>query len=229
MSTAGSVTRLIHGLRSTNPAKRNEAASQVWKRFFPRLLELAQQHLDSRIRQVEDGEDVAQSMFKSFFIRMKQGRFELGDRDDLWALLVKMTLNKTRTVGRRHTQDCRDIRRVKRWNVNEEDDSFAPPWAFEQMKAREPSPAEAVALTEELERSLASLSEPLRKIALLLLAGYTNEEIADLLKYSRRTIERKRGMIRDRWTRISRGTAGAVQLEARARGVRLIDGNYVSP
>src|SRR5262245_36160210 len=100
MTTAGSVTRWIHQLRSADAAERNEAAGQVWKRFMPKLLGLAQHHLDPRIRVVEGEEDVAQSMFKSFCLRMDRGDFELEGRDDLWNLLVTMTLYKTRKLAR---------------------------------------------------------------------------------------------------------------------------------
>jgi DNA-directed RNA polymerase specialized sigma24 family protein len=69
------------------------------------------------------------------------------------------------------------------------------------MEQSEPTPSEAVVLTEELEKRLAVLPEDLRRIALWKLEGFTNEEIAgaDKLNCSERTVERKLNLIRQKW------------------------------
>jgi DNA-directed RNA polymerase specialized sigma24 family protein len=65
-------------------------------------------------------------------------------------------------------------------------------WALEQMDAAGPSPAEASALNEALERRLAALADPeLRQLALWRLEGFTNREIADRLDCTERSVERK--------------------------------------
>ncbi len=111
MGTQGSVTRLIIDLRSDEAAVREAAARLVWGRYFQELLALARNHLSARIRCREDEEDVLQSMYKSFCARQRRGDFDLANRDELWNLLVQITLRKARNTANRHLQGKRDVRR----------------------------------------------------------------------------------------------------------------------
>ncbi len=111
MGAQGSVTRLIIDLRSDEPGVREVAARLVWGRYFQELLLLARSHLSARIRCREDEEDVLQSMYKSFCIRQRRGDFDLANRDELWNLLVQITLRKARNTANRHLQGKRDVRR----------------------------------------------------------------------------------------------------------------------
>src|SRR4051794_32005471 len=133
MDATGSVTRLFDQLRSSDKGVRDAAAAQIWGRYFPQLLEKARRHLHTRVRQREDEADVLQDMYKSFCGRMEKGAFELNDRSDLWRLLVTMTLNKARKAGARHQRQKRDVSRDQQVPTNEEENSFAPNWAFEVM------------------------------------------------------------------------------------------------
>jgi hypothetical protein len=111
MGAHGSVTRLIIDLRSDEPAVREVAARLVWGRYFKELLVLARCHLSARIRCREDEEDILQSMYKSFCIRQRRGDFDLANRDELWNLLVRITLRKARNAANPHIQGKRDVRR----------------------------------------------------------------------------------------------------------------------
>jgi DNA-directed RNA polymerase specialized sigma24 family protein len=204
MSNPGSVTRLIEQLRSDQPSVRNEAARQIWLRFFPPLLDLACKHLDPRVRRREDEEDVLQSMYKSLCLRLKRGDFAFDNRNDLWRLMVTMTLHKTRSAATRQKRERRDYRREEPGPAAGADDSLSPEWVFGQMEQSEPTPSEAVVLTEELQRRLAILPDDLRQIALWKLEGFTNEQIAaeQKLNCSERTVERKLNLIRQKWAEI---------------------------
>ena len=90
---------------------REVAARLVWGRYFQELLALARNHLSARIRSREDEEDVLQSMYKSFCLRQRRGDFDLANRDQLWNLLVQITLCKARNTANRHLQGKRDVRR----------------------------------------------------------------------------------------------------------------------
>src|SRR5262245_15208825 len=70
------------------------ATALVVNKYAHRLVGLARDKLDRRIRRKEDPEDVLQSVFKSFFHRCAQGQFHLDSSADLWALLVSLTLHK---------------------------------------------------------------------------------------------------------------------------------------
>src|SRR3954464_2904118 len=70
------------------------AAAEVFRRFASRLIGLARTHLDHRIRQKVDPEDLMQSALKSFFVRHAGGQFDLAGWDSLWSMLVVITLRK---------------------------------------------------------------------------------------------------------------------------------------
>jgi RNA polymerase sigma factor (sigma-70 family) len=199
MGHHGSVTRLIYDLRSDDSAVRGEAARLIWQRYFHGLLELARCNLDKRVRRRTDEEDVAQSMFKSFCSRQQRGEFELSGRDELWRLLVTITLRKARNAANAHRRKKRDVAREI---TSPAGDRSAPAhWIFEEMDAAAPTPDEAMVLNEALELRLQALENPeLRQISLWRLEGYTNREIAERLKCTERAIERKLGRIRSLWT-----------------------------
>ena len=180
------------------PGERDIAARLIWERYFRSLTDLARHHLDQRVRRREDEEDVLQSMYKSFCLRQQRGEFDLTGRDQLWGLLVQITLCKSRNAAARNRRGKRDVTREL---VPTRDDPAAGAWVLEQVHASEPTPAEAAVLNEVLERRLLTLPEPeLRQIALAKLEGWTNREIADRRGCTERTVERKLERIRARWT-----------------------------
>src|SRR5262249_26616266 len=111
MRAGVSVTGLIQLLRSDDKSVRDMAARLIWQRYFPDLLDLARKNLDRRVRRRADEEDVVQSMFRSFCARQKRGDFELAGRDDLWRLLVTITIRKARNTTKAHRRERRDIAR----------------------------------------------------------------------------------------------------------------------
>jgi RNA polymerase sigma factor (sigma-70 family) len=194
-----SVIWLTGLLRSEDPSVRNRAASLIWQRYFRDLLNLARNNLDRRVRVRVDEEDVVLSMFKSFCARQGRGEFDLADRDELWRLLVTITLRKARNAVRDHRRDCRDVTRERTVAKGAEDGSCSD-WVLEQMDASSPSPAEAAVLNEALERRLDALESPeLRQIALYRLEGFSNREISDRLECTERSVERKLKRIRSKW------------------------------
>jgi RNA polymerase sigma factor (sigma-70 family) len=198
MDRDGSVTRLIRILRSDDTAERDLAARLIWQRYFHSLLELARSNLARRIRRRADEEDVLQSMYKSFCLRQQNGEFDLASRDELWKLLVTITIRKARNTAKAHQRDRRDVAREQ--TVTDGGEPVPANWLLEQMDAAGPSPAEAAVLTEALERRLEALDDPeLRQIALWRLEGYTNREVADRLDCTERSVERRLERIRSRW------------------------------
>jgi RNA polymerase sigma factor (sigma-70 family) len=201
MNTPASVTRLIHLLRSHDTAVRDMAAGMIWQRYFRELLSLARRNLDRRARHRADEEDVLQSMFRSFCARQGRGDFHLADRDELWRLLVTITLRKARNTAKAQRREKRDFEREQAPLTEPGCDSSCTSWELEEMDAAGPSPAEAALLNEALERRLESLADTeLRQIALWRLEGYSNREIAELLDCTERSVERKLERIRSKWS-----------------------------
>ena len=68
------------------------AAHDVHARYTPRLVALARDRLPAAVRARTDPESVVQSVYRSFFNRAHDGDFALGDWDDLWGLLARITV-----------------------------------------------------------------------------------------------------------------------------------------
>ncbi len=72
--------------------------------------------------------------------------------------------------------------------------------ALEEVIGQEPDPAFAAQVAEEFEHLLRDLGdEKLREIEILKLEGQTNDEIAEKLGCSARTVSRQVGEIRKKW------------------------------
>jgi DNA-directed RNA polymerase specialized sigma24 family protein len=189
MSNRDSVTTWISLLKAGDA----EAASQLWARYFARLVELARDRLRGLPRGASDEEDVALSAFHSFWQAVGEGRFSrLDNRDDLWQLLVMHTARKA--VDERRFQQ-----RQKRGGGASRLEGEAADVALQAVIGHEPDPQFAALVVEEYEVLLAALDEDLRSVALRKLEGYTNEEIAEQLEVSLRTVERKLSVIRGLW------------------------------
>ena len=90
----GSVTRWVEAYVASGD---QDAARQLWDRYFQRLVGLARVKLRRRRRPGldQDAEDAALSALKNFYEAARRERFPLlKDRDDLWWLLIKITARK---------------------------------------------------------------------------------------------------------------------------------------
>jgi DNA-directed RNA polymerase specialized sigma24 family protein len=192
-----SVTQWIGDLRAGN---RDEASRRLWERYFTRLARVAQVRLRAVARGPADGEDVALSVFASFFQGVAAGRFpELGNRDDLWRLLVTITARKAHNQRRDEGRQKRGGGRVAGEGALAGADPTGDDF-LAQAVGSEPTPEFAAMVTDEYRRLFGSLAdESLRVVALLKLEGHSNEEIAKSLDCGLRTVERKLEVIRKRW------------------------------
>ena len=159
-----------------------QAADEVFQRYARRLIGLAQSRLAARIRQKVDPEDVLQSVFRSFFCRHRDGQYELATWESLWSLLVVITLHKCghqvdRFLAARRSAD-REIA------GGQEDDQD---W---NAIDREPTPEEAVMLSDTVEHLMRSLAPTEQKMLTLRLQGCSVAEISEETRRSERTVER---------------------------------------
>src|SRR5262245_22932468 len=85
-----------------------DAAQQLWEAYYRRLVGLARKKLEGRVRLVGDEEDVALSAFKSLCRGIERGRYpQLADRNDLWNVLVTITLHKVLHLVRDEAREKR--------------------------------------------------------------------------------------------------------------------------
>lgn len=180
-----SVTHWLRKLESDDDAA---AQQQLWDRYFERLTAVARTRLGGHRRE-SDEEDVALSVFHSFFRAAREGRYpKLTDRTGLWPLLVTITARKSINAVRRQNAQ-------KRSAAAEE----ATP-DLGQLMGREPSPQFAAEIAEQVDQMLGHLDEELRGIAVMKLEGYENREIAAKLGIVERSVSRKLARIRSEWT-----------------------------
>lgn len=193
MAEGDSVTIWIRQLKIGDA----DAAQQLWNRYFERLVRLAQRRLVGAPCQMADEEDVALSAFNSVCIRAAEGKFpKLDDRQDLWRLLVTITVRKA-LAQRKYAN--RQKRRPGEGNQFRSDDDDTD--AIQQVMGTEPSPELAAQMAEDCRLLMEQLDDPqLRTIAQRKLEGYTNEEIAGRLGTVARTVERKLQRIRMQWS-----------------------------
>jgi DNA-directed RNA polymerase specialized sigma24 family protein len=171
----------------------------LWESYYQKLVGIARSKLRGRVRLVGDEEDVALSAFKSFCHGMEGGRFpDLNDRDDLWNLLVTITLHKVVHLVR--DEDRQKRGGGQKFVVADPANSSAD--LLQQLVDAEPTPDVVVQVAEEAERLLDCLpSQELVELALLKMEGYTNDEIAKRWQKAERTVERKLNLIRKIWAK----------------------------
>ena len=144
------------------------------------------------------------SAFDSFCAGLARGRFtELGDRDDLWKLLVVITARKASAQldRRRALKRGGAFSRVDQAHAAAEGDSEPGADLLAHLVGQEPTPEFAAMVAEETRQLLARLEDDqLRQIALDRMEGYTTEEIAERLGCARRTVSRRLDLIRTIWS-----------------------------
>lgn len=193
--TDESVTQWIQQLKAGD----EQAARRLADRYYNRLVTLARRQLGRVPRRVSDEDDVAQSVLYRLCAGADQGRFpRLTDRNDLWALLLSITRGKVADHVRRETRLKRgggEVRGESVWEQGGDAEATAG-----QAIDRELTPEFLVQMQEEHERLMNLLTDPAqRQIAEWRLEGCRNEEIAQRLGVSIKTVERKLRFIRERW------------------------------
>mgnify|MGYP002633350427 CR=1 FL=1 len=189
------VTLWLRALEEGN----QDAAEQLWSHFFERLTNLARRKLVQQ--RVVDGEDIVVSVFRRLCEGAEGGRFEqVSGRDELWKLLVSMTVRRSIDENRRMMADKRGGARVRGDSLLARADGERQ-FSWDQFAGDQLGPEFLVMVQEECDRLLDRLSdETLRNVALWRLEGFSNDEIAGKLDMTTRSVERKLNRIRQLWS-----------------------------
>src|SRR3954452_224173 len=89
----------------------DRAADALFSRYFERLTLLARSRLSLRLAGGTDPEDIVLSVYRSFFVGARAGRFTLSRGGDLWRLLASITKHKLLRETRRQRADRRSVDR----------------------------------------------------------------------------------------------------------------------
>jgi RNA polymerase sigma-70 factor (ECF subfamily) len=189
MTTASEEQALIDLWRAGD----EDAARQLVDRYIDRLLRLARHRISPKLGPRLDPEDIVQSVFRTFFHRLKDGQFVFAHQDDLCKLLVRITLHKTLRQVAFHKAAKRDPSMETEQGEHHREQLLA-------LLDNEPTPEAAVTFVDQLEHFLGQLRPQEREILELRLQGYSNEEIAQRLglydRKIRRAIEHVRAIAR---------------------------------
>ena len=187
----GSVTHWVDQLKAGDYA----AAQPLWERYYQRLVQLAQSLLPAipLPAPTPTRRMPRSAALNSFCEGAASGRFpQIADRDGLWRMLMQITVCKAADLVRRERREKRGGGRlVGEAALTDGLDAFA---------GRELTPDFAALVAEQLRRLLGLLEdESLRAIAVWKMEGFTNDEIANKLGCSLRTVATKLKLIRQTW------------------------------
>ena len=187
-----SVVLFVSQLKQGDP----DAAGKLWERFSQRMLQLARARLKNCRPGGFDEEDVALGAFDAFCRAVQNGKFFApDDPHNLWALLATFTVRKLNDQLKVEGAAKRggDVRQEDR-----ETRSGQVP--LDRIPSTLLGPVSNAILSDEYRRLFRLLNDPeLEKVAVLKLEGYTNDEVAQELGYTRRTIQRMLNLIRVLW------------------------------
>src|ERR1051326_5108003 len=161
----------------------NKAAQLLFDRYVERLHALARRRISQRLSSRVDPEDIVQSVFRTFFGRLKEGQFKIDDQDDLCRLLVRITVHKTLRQIAYHKAGKRDPGAEVAQSKESEDRLI-------DLLDREPTPEATAMFLDQLEHFLNRLRAQERQILEMRLQGFSNEDIAQKLGIYDRKIRR---------------------------------------
>ncbi len=157
-----------------------EASTRLYLKYADRLLGMTSRKSSSEVTRQVDPEDIVQSVFRTFFRRVDEGHYDVPESEDIWKLLLVITLNKIRTVVAYSRAAKRDGRRT------ESDLGFD----FEQAKVDDRDEIALASLKMVIDEILSELIEVNREIVKLRIEGYEIDESACQVQRSKRTVER---------------------------------------
>jgi RNA polymerase sigma-70 factor (ECF subfamily) len=157
----------------------DDAATALYLRYAQRLLALTRSQASPELNRQLEAEDIVQSVFLSFFRKAARGMYDVPEGEELWNLLLVITLNKIRAKGNYFRAAKRDFRQTVSGGFPDADAAPAAP--------------DTAALTElqmVIGELLAALPPKSAEIIELRIAGHEVAEIARLSQRSLRTVER---------------------------------------
>ena len=190
--------RLIDGLRAGDDRIVREFCDQ----YGEALHRVAERRLPAGVRRRVGPEDVVQSACRTFLRRARGGEFQLADSEALWRLLCAITLTKAREQTRFHLRQKRGLDR---------ETPLTPPPGGSGATGHDaadphPTPAQAAEFADFFGQALAGLDDEERQVVDLKLQELTNEEVAERLGSSERTVRRILKRVQSRLTRVLDGT-----------------------
>lgn len=192
----GSVTNLLARLKQGDSA----AQQEIWDRYMERLIRLVCKRFGSTRTQLSDAEDLVVRAYHAFLDGVCDNRFQkLEDRNDIWQILVMLTHRKAIERHRHDVAKKRGAKQVRTESVFANGTNLG--LGIQQIADTEPTPEFAAVLHDEILDKLSKLSDiTKREIVVLKMQGLSNSQIAQRLRISNRSVQRKLQLVYDIWT-----------------------------
>jgi len=172
----------------------NEALTELYQRLAQPLANVAERVLKGRAGGRHDAEDIVQSVFTSFWQRARDRKYDSTlNRNQIWKLLATITARKALNRIRQQQAQKRGGGEVRLATDLQRRDGEA--FDLAEFAAVLPSQEFDLACEELLSR----LDQDCRAVAVLKAMNHTNHEIADILQFTDRKVERKLEIIRRVW------------------------------
>lgn len=157
-----------------------DAATQLYLRYAQRLHALSRAKCSPDLKARVDSDDIVQSVFRTFFRRVKQGDYDVPDGEELWKLFLVIGLHKIQSVGAFHRAAKRDVKA----SVGSDGlDQAAEVAANDDV-------ASMTILQMTIDEVLSELSQSHRDVIQLRIEGHEVAGIAEQLGRSKRSVER---------------------------------------
>ncbi len=156
------------------------AADALFQRYADRLIALARSRLSKKLAARVAPDDIVMSAYRSFFVKARDGRFDVTQPGAVWRLLVQITLHKLYRQVAHHQAGRRSIDREALGGVAH----------VHQLLSQEPSPDAAAELADEIERWMSHLSLEQRQSVEMRLQGAEIADVAAALGRSIKTVRR---------------------------------------
>ena len=149
------------------------AAEELFHRYERRLLALARNRMSPKMARRFDADDPVQSAFRSFFVRIRDGRMPVEAGCDLWRLLAAITMHKVLKQVEHHRAGRRTLDQEESLGAGD-----GPTALTLEALAHEPTPQQEAILQEEKQQAFDRLQPLHRQMMELLLQGHEIPEIA---------------------------------------------------
>jgi RNA polymerase sigma factor (sigma-70 family) len=199
-ASPGSVTRCIQQLNAGDL----DAFEKIWQHYFEELLEVARGVMRQRKRwSIVDEDDIVQNALLSVCRGFPKNKSyeNVNSRESLWPILVAITKFKVADNFRRENAAKRGAGRVvSEANLERNADNSSRIGLAQLVSDDAPKPQDIAEMSEQLTLLMGLLPrDDLKQIARLHLEGWKNNEIAEELQISTRSVERKLALVRDAW------------------------------
>lgn len=184
------------------------AAAQLFAKYFDRLDQFVERRLSDRLQQRIGADDIAQSVYRSFFQKAKQGIYDGTSGGDLWRLLSYLANRKIQQKVEWHSAQKRDPRREQTIDSERSKDPSESGAAqqtdiddaIEYVLQNVCENWQQVIKVSQLETDISRIAERtnesetnVRKVLILRMkcaADVDNEELAEILQCSEVTVRR---------------------------------------